>query len=346
MKITFAFNNTNWKTEAEKIKNICDFFSPIEKIVPTVLHTSFKNIPYQTVGTIGGIENTPGTTLTPMADWYSQNITKLSPDSDIILLYINYDDCPHPKTSVGIMQGQFNGVVQTCIFGIAEADHAYQYDKTSGLDVDQGNCFEVFSEHEISHALYFLYKQAPDNTHAFFYSGQPTKVLPDLTYKAKIWDKLSAAISSLKILIADLTKIIMSIPTQSTPSPTMHPPKFPPMIIKWMNAITTNEGADSALNNPGNLKVSTLTKTWGAKPGRLASDGGWLAKFDTLQAGKDALCNFLVMACDNQLISYHQARNIQAFTVIYAGNPPQGYINSIMQELGVTPDTQISTFLL
>jgi hypothetical protein len=33
------------------------------------------------------------------------------------------------------------------------------------------------------------------------------------------------------------------------------------------------------------------------------------------------------------------------FTEIYAGNPPQGYIDRIVETLGVPADTQISTFL-
>ena len=123
--------------------------------------------------------------------------------------------------------------------------------------------------------------------------------------------------------------------------------KFPAKITTWANAIGQGEGADPSSNNPGNLKYSTLTKSWGATPGRAATDGGYLCHFPTFVMGYDALCNFLMLGCENELIAFHaaSARTLEGFTKIYAGNPPQGYIDRIVAKMGGNPNVQISTFL-
>ena len=122
---------------------------------------------------------------------------------------------------------------------------------------------------------------------------------------------------------------------------------FTPMIETWANAIAKEEGAESISNNPGNLKYSTLTASWGASRGRQATDGGFLCQFLSYQSGYNALCNFLTLGCEDMLVAFHAptARTLQGFTVIYAGNPPEGYIQGIIEALGVPGDTQISTFL-
>jgi hypothetical protein len=99
--------------------------------------------------------------------------------------------------------------------------------------------------------------------------------------------------------------------------------------------------------NPGNLKYSTLTASWGAQKGPAASDGGFLCQFANDNAGQTALCNFLVLGCEDELIAFHapEARTLAGFTTIYAGNPPEGYITRIEEALGVPGTTQISTFL-
>ncbi len=125
-------------------------------------------------------------------------------------------------------------------------------------------------------------------------------------------------------------------------------PKFPAMIVKWASAIAIGEGAHPDSNNPGNLKYSSLTASWGATRGRKALDGGYFCQFATLQAGKDALCNFLVLGAEDQLIAFHkpEARTLEGFTKIYAGNPPLGYIKGIEAYLGVQGYVLISTFLV
>lgn len=117
---------------------------------------------------------------------------------------------------------------------------------------------------------------------------------------------------------------------------------MPNKIEQWAKAIAQWEG-DITGHDAGNLKYTTLTKSWGATQGRPAQDGGHFALFK--DDGVPALCNFLTLGCENQLVAFHQARTFEAFTKIYAGNPPQNYIEGIRQIVGCQLDTDVSTFL-
>jgi hypothetical protein len=146
-----------------------------------------------------------------------------------------------------------------------------------------------------------------------------------------------------EIKFIPLSPLPVKQPITPTPMPIVSPSK----ISTWAHLIEQGEGADQKSNNPGNLKVSSLTASWGAKPFRQASDGGWLAKFDTYEKGFTALCNFLTLGCENELIAFHkpEQRTLSGFTKVYAGNPPQGYIDRIVKGMGGDPKVQISTFL-
>lgn len=119
------------------------------------------------------------------------------------------------------------------------------------------------------------------------------------------------------------------------------------MIQKWASAIASCEGANPYLCNPGNLKLTTLTASWGANFGFEALDGGVIAKFPTMEQGQQALVNFLTLGCLNELKAFHspEARTLGGFTTIYAGNPPEDYLQRVCQDLGVPPETDISTFI-
>lgn len=119
-------------------------------------------------------------------------------------------------------------------------------------------------------------------------------------------------------------------------------------IQKWAGLIEKFEGADPSLNNPGNFKYSTLLGTWGGqKSGAAGSDGGYFCKFPNYQTGFQALVNFLMLGCEDELKDYHQARTIKEFTLVYTNHPipKYDYSDNLIRELGVTADTQISTFL-
>lgn len=117
-----------------------------------------------------------------------------------------------------------------------------------------------------------------------------------------------------------------------------------PKITDWAKAIAVWEG-DTQGTNPGNLKYSPLIATWGGKKGRKALDGGYFATFISYESGFLALCNFLELGCKDQLLSFHQARTLQKFMTVYAGNPPFTYIKGIAGILKVPLDTDVKTFL-
>lgn len=139
----------------------------------------------------------------------------------------------------------------------------------------------------------------------------------------------------------------MQKPQIATTVANPNPLNFPPTIIAWSKAIAAAEKANPKYNNPGNLKYSTLTASWGATSGRAATDGGFLCQFPTLLMGQNALCSFLVLGAEDELVAFHSAtaRTLGGFTTIYAGNPPQNYINSIAKALNVPLTALISTFL-
>ena len=160
----------------------------------------------------------------------------------------------------------------------------------------------------------------------------------------------------IQLIEEEITNYTKPMPEEITPpgvpqaptSPVEAPVSlFPTKIVEWSQNIAIGEGATPESNNPGNLKYSTLTASWGATPGRAASDGGFLCQFPTLEMGQNALCNFLKLGCEDELVAFHspEARTFQGFTEIYAGNPPLGYITGIAERMGIALDTQISTFL-
>lgn len=175
-----------------------------------------------------------------------------------------------------------------------------------------------------------------------------------LEKRNKVWyEAISDIIKNLWIAVTQLGISIKQLPK---PIPVVPEPKsdyqevkeaIQPMqnkITQWAKAIAKWEG-DTSGTNPGNLKFAPLTQKFGAIKGRKGADGGYFCKFPTYEIGFDALCKFLEMGCKNQLLSYHSARTFEAFTKIYAGSPPHGYIEGIRQIVGCELNTDISTFL-
>lgn len=219
LQIGVVFNGVDWLTQQQKINNIIAFWSPDFNLNITVFNTKFTNIPFVTVDTIGGINNTPGTTKTVDTAWYDHNVTRLMPKADQMVFYVDTPNIPPMQTSVGIMQGVVNGVVQSCIFGINETDHAYQM--TNGVEVDQGNCFELFVNHELGHG-FCLIQMVPDNVHTYFYSGYPKKILGDLANG--FLNKMQGVIALCKQIILELTTAISKTKIVQTATPTVATP--------------------------------------------------------------------------------------------------------------------------
>lgn len=128
------------------------------------------------------------------------------------------------------------------------------------------------------------------------------------------------------------------------------------MIEKWAQLVERFEGAPKYLNNPGNFKYSPLIASWGGKKDKAGSDGGYFARFDTYEQGRQALVNFLILGCKDELKSYHtppkdhpnvNPRTIKGFTLVYTNfpTPKYDYSDSLIKGLGVSAETLISSFL-
>jgi hypothetical protein len=160
----------------------------------------------------------------------------------------------------------------------------------------------------------------------------------------------NSVLNSLKADLVRALQLLGIMEAKETSEKLMEPTStlnFPPMILKWIAAIKQWEGSKPELHNGGNLKFTTLTKSWGATQGPAAADGGYLCQFATEEMGDTALGNFLTLGCDDELVAFHApaARTLAGFTIIYAGNPPAGYIAGIEEGLSVPGTTLISTFL-
>lgn len=156
--------------------------------------------------------------------------------------------------------------------------------------------------------------------------------------------------------------IVNQLPPSAGPIVTNPPATTPingeanhPQIVAWAKAILVAEGGNTSfptIPQCGNLRYSAYVKSLGAI-GHTPT-GNYAIFPDAASAlGCDAngvlngkgLCQFLIDAAHNQLIPYHQARTLLAFTKIYAGNPPQGYIDRIAAQLKVAESIDISTLL-
>ena len=145
------------------------------------------------------------------------------------------------------------------------------------------------------------------------------------------WQPVASTDHSTLILPITTTPMPPESATVATQPPYTPPSPFPPKIVAWATAVAHWEGANPLSCNPGNLKYSTLTASWGGTKGHPASDGGFLCQFLTYQAGFKALCNFLQLAAEGELIISHPLPcSIEQFTVKYAGNPKQGYKTGIL----------------
>jgi hypothetical protein len=357
MKIIILANNCPWASWPAKIDAIKAFYAPLVPLEIDIQHTTFQNVPLKgypgTVTQFGpaGAVDVPGTDTEVDQDWFKQNIVPLIAGYDIAVFQLG--DFPQREgLPLGVKFGEYNGTWCCETFVNTEVSNYYLSNPNGGPMNDLGDLATVIIEHEISHALYAISGQT-DNTHLYFYSGQFARVLTDIVLPNTSNGPLIALYKKLIVALETELGILKQQQSQSdmkpiTPAPQpSSPPAFPAKIVAWSKAIAVGEGATPESNNPGNLKYSGLTASWGAKQGRAATDGGYLCQFATPQAGQDALCNFLLLGCEDELIAFHtpEARTLGGFTKIYAGNPPQGYIDSIAAALAEPLSVQISTFL-
>lgn len=353
LKVLIVANACPWATWDQKAASIAAWFAPLVTLQIDVKQTDFQSVPLaEYPGTVttfgsGGAVDVPGTDLEIEHDWFNQNIGPLAAGYDIVVFQAAN------VAATGLPLGiKFENLAGTWCCETFVQDENYSYIlpaiAPAPAGINLGNEAEVIIEHEICHALYSISGQT-DNTHKFFYANQFEHVLTDIVLPSMSSNPLIALYQ--KLIVALRAELAILQTQHSTAdmhtTPPTEVPAFPPMITKWMAAIAIGEGANPTLHNLGNLKYSTLTASWGATQGPAGSDGGHLCQFASDIAGQDALCNFLKLGCENELIAFHapEARTLEGFTKIYAGNPPQGYIDGIVEKLGVPADTQISTFL-
>ncbi len=353
MKVIVVANACQWDSWPQKISNIKAFYAPLVELDIDIRYTDFSDIRLKSYpGTVTHFENgtvtdAPGIDLEIDQDWFNLNIGPLVTGYDIAVFQaanVAATDLP-----LGIKFEDLNGTWCCETFARGE-DYSYFLPGVNGAaGVDLGNETEIIIEHEIAHALYSITGQT-DKTHQFFYANQFSRILTDINLSnenalVSLYRQVVAKLEEeLGILNAKSSTADMNTPTATTePTSTI----FAPMIEKWITAVSQWEGANPESNNPGNLKYSTLTASWGATKGHPASDGGYLCQFATENAGEIALGNFLTLGCEDELIAFHspEARTLRGFTVIYAGNPPENYIQGIIAGLGVPGDTLISTFI-
>jgi hypothetical protein len=332
----------SWASWPEKIAAIKAFYAPVCELditlTPTTLSPQFA--PYGPISGSGNVYQVD-------QSWYDQNVTPLAAGADLIMFIVPPSDHPNIVTLMGLDVYQQGKPGELTVFS-DETSHTYIN------EIDQGETVVVYAEHEISHQFYGLLAKT-DNTHLYFYAGTPEKVLADfdfdeqeLTWYQEAVQALEQELGLLKARQIPPQADNAPQPQNSAPTATPTPATtFPPKILAWAQIIGKEEGADPSLNDPGDLKFSDLTKSWGAIQGFAATDGGFMAKFPTEQVGEIALCDFLVLGCQDGLLAFHSpaARTLAGFMQIFAGNPPQEYIDAIVSGMGVPGDTQISTFL-
>jgi hypothetical protein len=334
-----------WASWEAKIAQIKAFYAPVcgmdITLTPTTLIPQFA--PYGQISGSGNVYQVD-------QSWYDQNVTPLAAGADLIMFVVPPSDHPNIVTLMGLDVYQQGKSGEMTVFS-DETSHTYVN------EIDQGETAVVYAEHELSHAFYGILGKT-DNTHLYFYAGTPEKVLADFDFGEALLSDYQLLIQALELKLGLLKA--RQIPPQAdvapqsqSPAPTATqtavavPTSFPPKISQWAAITAKEEGANAALHNPGNLAYSTLTASWGATQGPVKSDGGFLAQFPDENTGLTALCNFLVLGCQDELLAFHApaARTLGGFIDVYANDPPAGYKDAIVQQMGGDPNVQISTFL-
>jgi hypothetical protein len=348
IKLLIVSNGCNWQSWPQKITDLTAFFKSVCNLEITLQQTSFTNIPFLTFGPrLTQYENYPAgaKVMDVNQSWYTQNIVPLAKGYDIVLFTLPLSTWPLNDIVRGVTQLATKNPVQIQV--AADESEAVYVNMQKLFD-----SFEHYAEHEIMHALFALSK-ATDTTHYWDFAKANlagaladlnlTSNLPTQTLLQYLFAKLSALLEKIK----NLKPMPQDTPTtpQTTPPIVPAPAKPVSRIHVWALAIAVQEGAKKGLNNPGNLKVSTLTKSWGATNGFQATDGGWIAAFPTLEAGEIALENFLTLGAENELKAFHEARTLHAFTNVYAGNPPAEYPQAVARALGVVDGIDVSELL-
>lgn len=185
-----ANNDTgNWASWPEKIQDVIHFFAPVCNLVITLEKTSLtpKFAPYN------------GSAVSQVDEaWYEQNISALRTNEALLVFVVPPTDHPTIPTLLGIETGHPIGPWETTVFS-DENDRQY----VNGSQ-DIGNNCTVMIEHELCHAFYAMLSDInggpEDNTHKYFFAGNPAGVLQDLNFTSELtilYQKLLAVLQEL-----------------------------------------------------------------------------------------------------------------------------------------------------
>lgn len=316
-RIIIFSNNSTFTTWDAKIAQVKTFYQGVFDLEFTLIHTEFTNVPVTEQQVVSGPTNALVEAYIVDPTWYEQHIDILTGESfDAAVFALNTTDMA-PETPLfpaGVNSGSFDGVDQITLF-IQPGSENWLAQQNG---VDQGNAIAFILCHELSHWFYPMVKLPVDNTHEYFYSSNPSGVIPELQ-KA------------------------MSISSYSQ------------KIILWAKTIQDQEGGkptdrNMVDNNPGNIRATTYAQSLGhvtAIDYHGVTDGGkGFCIYESYQIGFDALCELLTDACMGDLIAFRPSMNIAQFTEVYAMPPNANYANAVATALGVPVETPISNLLL
>lgn len=378
LKTLFVFNRSTWTTIPFKVQQIKDFFSPKVDLLIDIKHTSFTNIPFETVNTIDGTghqdgTDVPGHSETVQNVWLDNNVViPMAKGYDIVVFVLSNPDKQGHITSAGIRGDRDNGAVECIIFGGEENWRTY----VNGVDI--GNGFVVFTCHEISHAIYMILAKK-DNTHLQFYSGHPERVLEDFDFpvpnnaELKI-TLIKRALELARQLLAILLNKQKEMPIDTIPVPPKPPvpePKPPVDKIKlFCDAIQRHEGyyPPKTVFENGVDKYPKGTPAWRNKnpgnaryvgqAGAIGKDASNFAIFPTYEVGYAYLYKVIENTCKGlskvrgahynfyEFFGGTPAKNYQdGYAPSEDNNDPRHYAEVVAKSVGVLPTTKMRELL-
>lgn len=176
---------------------------------------------------------------------------------------------------------------------------------------------------------------------------------PLAIHSLNILEQILASIAKIIPILAVLVqrkvaeREIPIVQIDATEPPKAEMPEQKSKIEIWASAIEKEEGFAPKTrswrnNNPGNIKFSPLIQKLGATH----QDPDGFAVFPSYAAGREALCDFLTLACENMLVPYKNARTLKQFTQVYA-HPPANhpYAENVAKKLKVDVEIDISKLL-
>ena len=243
-KVCIVANNEagTWASWPEKAAAIKAFYLPVCNlqidVVPSKLTPIFALYePSSGNGAAYRVDET----------WYEANVNPLAQGADIVIFVVPPTDHPNVVTLMGLDYYQQGKIGETTVFS-DETSHTYI------AGVDQGETAVVYAEHELSHQFYGMLAKT-DNTHLYFYAGNPTGVLADFDFNEQELSWYQQAIQDLEQELG-LLKARQIPPTgdpasseQQNPAPTApQPPETPqptpsgPSVTDLFNFIKGYEG--------------------------------------------------------------------------------------------------------